>query len=92
MKPYQIAALRDMLHGMETDLGLESLSPTQRDVYYAASLLVNEGAQLTASTLQDHRLTKHLSRPTFFRSLKWLVSNGYLIKDPKTTKYILADA
>lgn len=73
-----LAALRQLLQTMERDIGLEEMSPTQKDVYYAASLISEEQETFPLSDLMQHSLASNISRPTFFRCLKWLVSNGYL--------------
>ena len=79
MKLNGIAALRALLADMETDLGLQELPEPQRDILYAASLLASGGSSVKTSDLHRHRLVKGMTRSTFFRSLKTLAENGYLI-------------
>ena len=76
----KLASLRSALHLMERDLGLDDLSGTQRDVYYAANLLSDECGEFTTSQLHEHALTKDISRPTFFRILKSLLQKRLIVQ------------
>lgn len=73
-----MAALRNLLANMETDMGLHELSGPQRDILYAASLLSSEGGLVTAGALHQHPLVCGMTRSSFFRSLKSLCDAGYL--------------
>lgn len=79
MKLNGVAALRNLLADMEEDLGLLELPGPQRDILYAASLLSSEKVAVTTSELHQHSLVKGMTRSTFFRSLKALSENGYLV-------------
>ena len=79
MKLNGVAALRTLLADMEADLGLVDLPGPQRDILYAASLLSSERPAVTTSELHQHSLVKGMTRSTFFRSLKALSENGYLV-------------
>lgn len=74
----KVAALRQMLHRMETEIGLDALSPVQRDVYYAASLLNKDQGSFATLALQEHPLVQHISRPTFFRALRYLQDEKFI--------------
>lgn len=63
---------------MERSLGLQDLSPVERDIYYAASELSKTGDDVRTVGLIEHTLLESVSRPTFFRALKSLVGKGYL--------------
>lgn len=79
MKLNGIAALRALLADMEADLGLRELTEPQRDILYAATLLSAKSSGVTTSELHQHSLVKGMTRSTFFRSLKALSENGYLV-------------
>ncbi len=63
---------------MERSLGLQDLSAVERDIYYAASELSQKGRDVRTVGLIEHSLLESVSRPTFFRALKSLVTKGYL--------------
>lgn len=81
-KLHKIAALYDLLSDLEADLGLADLSPPQKAVLCAVELLSEHGEEVQLQEIQKHRLTADVSRPTLFRSLKYLLENKYL-----TVKY-----
>ncbi|MCE8514211.1 hypothetical protein KBY24_20195 [Ruegeria pomeroyi] len=74
----KLAELRRLLHSMERTLGLQDLSPVERDIYYAASELSENDRRVRTVGLIEHALLETVSRPTFFRALKSLVNKGYL--------------
>ncbi len=63
---------------MERSLGLEELSPVERDVYYAANEVAKDSGGVQTTRLLNHPLVAGVSRPTFFRAVKSLVKQGYL--------------
>lgn len=73
-----VAALRALLAEMERDVGVYELSQHQKDILYAAQLLNESKGDISTKNLQEHSLTKDLSRATFFRNLSTLVELGYL--------------
>lgn len=82
----KLAALRHLLHEMEQELGLDNLSPVQRDVLYAAHLL-SEGAEtFTTAQLRRHEMVQDISKPTFFRVLKALQDEGYIVQGPEAVQ------
>ncbi|TMV03699.1 hypothetical protein FGK63_18695 [Ruegeria sediminis] len=74
----KLAELRKLMQSMEQTLGLEELTPVERDIYYAAGELSETGNEVRTYGLIEHTLVKSVSRPTFFRALKSLVEKGYL--------------
>lgn len=78
MEISKLAELRKLLQSMERSLGLQDLSPVERDLYYAASELSKSQEQIRTIVLIEHSLLESVSRPTFFRALKSLVQKGYL--------------
>ncbi|MFC3613861.1 hypothetical protein ACFORG_08845 [Lutimaribacter marinistellae] len=74
----KLTELRKLMMSMERSLGLETLSPVERDIYYAANELSEEGEYIRTVGLIEHTLLESVSRPTFFRALKSLVQKGYL--------------
>ena len=63
---------------MERSVGLQVLSPTERDIYYAASEISEAHKGVETTHLLNHVLVANVSRPTFFRALKSLIKKGYL--------------
>lgn len=78
MRHQKLAALRHLLHDMEQELGLDQLSPTQRDILYAANLLAEDTGGFTTGQLRKHPITRGIAKPTFFRSLKVLLDNEFV--------------
>ncbi len=74
----KLAELRKLMLGMERSIGLEELSAVERDVYYAATDLAQQTTGVRTTGLLSHALMQDVSRPTFFRALKSLVTKGYL--------------
>ena len=74
----KLTELRKLMQSMERTLGLEELSPVERDIYYAAEELSKTNVEVRTFGLIEHTLVQSVSRPTFFRALKSLVAKGYL--------------
>ncbi|ABF64826.1 hypothetical protein TM1040_2094 [Ruegeria sp. TM1040] len=74
-----IFELRDMLRQMERDIGLESLSPAEKDVFQAAHRLTDVPGQLVVSDqIRQHPLTQGIAQATFHRALRSLLELGFL--------------
>ena len=82
MHHHKLAALRHLLHGMEQELGLDQISPTQRDILYAANLLAEHTGCFTTGQLRKHPMMQQIPKPTFFRGLKALLDNNLIVADP----------
>ena len=78
-KDSKLARLRDLLWHMEVEVGLERLSQPQRDVYYAACLVADEQKLLHSEQVRHHPIVQAMPRPTFYRALRDLVLEGYLV-------------
>lgn len=76
-----MAELRKLMRSMEAAMGLQELTSAERDIYYAAGELSEQDARITTERLMSHSLVSDISRPTFFRALKSLVSRGLLVHD-----------
>lgn len=74
----KLAILRSMLWQMEVEVGLETLSQHQRDLYYAACLVADEDQVIHTDEVRNHPMLAPMSRPTFYRALKELVEKGFL--------------
>lgn len=74
----KLASLRTMLWQMEVEVGLEQLSSHQKDVYYAACLTADEDQFVHSEAVKHHAILSKMSRPTFYRSLRELVEQGFL--------------
>ena len=75
----KVAALQAMLLGMERELGLDDLSAAQKKILYATQLIQEEKTRAPLSEMITHPLLSDLSRATFYRALKALVKDGYLM-------------
>mmetsp|Transcript_20752 Transcript_20752/g.26691 ORF Transcript_20752/g.26691 Transcript_20752/m.26691 type:complete len:115 (-) Transcript_20752:29-373(-) len=74
-----IFELRDMLHIMERDIGLDRLSRAERDVLLAAhALTCVPGAPVQSEQIRSHRLVREIAQATFHRTLKSLLDLGLL--------------
>jgi hypothetical protein len=88
----KLARLRDLLWQMEVEVGLERLSQPQRDVYYAACLVADADKVLHSEQVRHHPMVETMARPTFYRALKDLVQEGYLVAatESKNGRYKIA--
>ncbi|MEH6836710.1 MULTISPECIES: hypothetical protein [Falsihalocynthiibacter] len=84
MSVFAIAAqLKKMLLGMEKDLGFDTLSESEKSILYAV-IDLEGGSAIHSSLIKSHELTDSLTKPTFHRALKSLVSKGYIIHEDGT--------
>lgn len=74
----KLARLKQLLLGMERDLGIDDLSAVQRNIVYAATLLSETSKTVETEELRQHELLNGVSRSAFFRALRELVEAGYL--------------
>ena len=80
-----VSQLRELLLGMERDLGLGKLTQNEKDVFYAVQLVIAaNGGVARSEDIKNHELTRNITQPTFHRSLKSLVSQGLLSLAPNT--------
>ena len=68
---------------MEKDIGLGDLSDPEKSVFYAAIDLSN-GDAIHSNSIRAHTLAVSLTKPTFFRALKSLVTKGLLVHEAGT--------
>jgi len=82
----QLAHLRDVLHEMEQNLGLEDLTRKERDILLAfyANATSDASFGLVSSTdrVRAHPTLEAVSQPTFHRALRRLLERG-LVKRPE---------
>lgn len=88
----KVAQLKQLLQGMERDLGVDKLSSIQRNIVYSAKLLSSDDNVVETDDLRNHELLSGVSRSTFFRALKELVEAGYLShkEGKKRSAYIIS--
>jgi DNA-binding MarR family transcriptional regulator len=75
----QIAQLRILLHNMETDLGLSTLSRNEKDIFLAFCAASNAGT-CTTERVRAQPTVRDVSQPTFHRALKRLIEKGFIEK------------
>ena len=81
----KVSQLRELLLGMERDLGLGKLTQNEKDVFYAVQLVIAaNGGVARSEDIKNHELTRNITQPTFHRSLKSLVSRVLLSHAPNT--------
>lgn len=80
--------IKKLLVGMEKDIGLDELSDPEKSIFYAAIDLSN-GAAIHSNNIRTHSLAANLTKATFFRALKALVTKGLLVHEvgTKTGQY-----
>lgn len=74
----RIHVLRDLLGQLEKDLGLSDLTPSQRDVYFAAWMGSNAEGVVTSTAMKSHPGVARMPVATFHRCLKALVDMDFL--------------
>ena len=86
------AELRDMLSGMEGDLGLNNLNRVERDMYHACNDTISTDGSFTSGELRAHRLMADVAPATFHRALKRLIEVGLVMRQGNSVKknYVLA--
>ena len=84
-----VAQLRELLVGMEHDLGLGDLSQNERDVFYAVVSVIEANSSpegvAKSEDIKSNLLVQGMTQPTFHRSLKVLLDAG-LIERAENTK------
>ncbi|MGL6211034.1 MAG: hypothetical protein ACRC14_14525 [Paracoccaceae bacterium] len=74
-----LSQLREVLFGMEKDLGLDRLAQNERDLLYAVeSLFSKDVAPVRTEALKDHVLVREMPPATFHRTLKALLLKGFI--------------
>lgn len=81
-----IAHLKELLLGMEQDLGMNELGNVERNIIYAATILSEGCKNFETDEIRNHTLLSGVSRSTFFRALKGVVDGGYLIHEEGTRR------
>lgn len=72
-----LTELRLLLDDMERQLGLETLSPLERDILYVAVKIADHHGYVRISELMAHELIDYASRPTFYRAFSSLQNKNY---------------
>jgi predicted transcriptional regulator len=87
-----LAALKQLVRSMERDLGFVGLTDAEKDIYLAAAEICDAGGSVDTAQLRRHELTRDISRPTFHRALRKLLSRGLLqrVQGRKVGRYSVA--
>jgi hypothetical protein len=88
-----IAHLKELLLGMERDLGIDDLGSIQKDILYAATILSEtNGTTVETDEIRKHALLAGVPRSSFFRAMKDVVDAGYLVhsNEKKRSTYSLS--
>jgi DNA-binding MarR family transcriptional regulator len=89
-----VAQLRELLLGMEQELGIGELSQNEKDVLYAVQVAHNSNHNVAKSDdIRNQVLLSTMTQPTFHRSLKSLIKKGLVGHAPNTKagSYILVE-
>lgn len=84
--------LRCMLRQMEADVGLADLTQPEKDVLLAAhSLSEKPDGEITSDQIRQHELVSDLTRSTYHRALRTLLSHGLIEKAKgfKSRRYVV---
>ena len=73
----QLAHLKEILFGMERDLGLDDLGRIEKNILYAAAILAETADKFESEQIRQHTLLSGVSRSSYFRALKEVVDAGY---------------
>jgi hypothetical protein len=89
----KIAQLKQLLLGMERDLGIDNLGAVQKNIVYVATLLSEKDGNFETGEMRKHELLEGVSRSAFFRALNDVVNAGYLshFNGTQRSAYTLAD-
>lgn len=80
-----VAQLRELLLGMEQELGIGDLSQNEKDVLYAVQVAANSSTGIAKSDdIRNHMLLQYMTQPTFHRSLKSLIAKRLVGHAPNT--------
>lgn len=88
-----IFELRDLLRDMERDVGLDKLSPSERDVFLAARSLTDQPGEVIGSdAIRSHKFVRSIAQATYHRALRTLVGRGMLARaeGTKAKSYVVA--
>lgn len=78
MEHRKLAALRQLLHRMERDLGLNGMNGVQRDLLYAANLISDETGTFSSADLRKHDMARDLANLSYASGLEALVRSGLI--------------
>lgn len=89
----KVAQLKQLLFGLEKDLGIQELSAVQQNILYAASLVSDSDHPIETDDIRNHQLLDTVARSTFFKALKSLVDEGYLrhVEGAQRSQYLLTE-
>lgn len=76
-----LAQLNLLVHSVEVDLGLSSVTPSEKAILSAVSLMLTPDTnEVSVHQLLEHELVRDIPKPTVYRALKSLVGSGLLEK------------
>ena len=83
-----VSQLRELMIGMEYDLGLGHLSQNEKDVFYAVISVIDANRHrdgvAKSEEIKSHLLVSDMTQPTFHRCLKTLIDLGLIDRAPNT--------
>ena len=76
-----LAQLNLLVRSVEVDMGLASVTSSEKAILSAISLLAKpDAAEVSVQKLLEHELVKDIPKPTVYRALKSLLGDGLLEK------------
>jgi len=82
---FKMAQMRELLLGLEDEVGLGALTQNEKDVFYASyTEIYLAGGTAKSVDIKRHALLLGMAQPTFHRCLKALIGRGLLSHAPNT--------
>jgi hypothetical protein len=80
-----MAQMRELLLGLEEEVGLGALTQNEKDVFFASyTEIYLVGGTAKSVDIKKHALLIGMAQPTFRRCLKALIGRGLLALAPNT--------
>lgn len=89
----KLALLKQLLFGLEKDLGIQRLGVVKQNILYAATLVSSDDTPIETDSIRKHELLTEVARSTFFKAIKELIDDGYLrhVEGTQRSYYVLAE-
>lgn len=79
----KLAQLKSLTTDIERSIGLYDMGETERSILAAAADCADDNNIVRTSEIMEHKCVAHISRPTFFRVIKKLVNDDFLLHAPE---------
>ena len=89
----KLARLLQALRGLETDIGIDALSKSEKSLFTGiADLSAGNKEGVSIADIMEHYETKNMPIPTIYKGLRDLQEKGLLVREgaPRASIYKLA--